>query len=160
MSIEKKSKGDQLLFNSASTETEMTSENCLISIAQLIHTVYQKHYMGIWIFPIISPNIQYILPDFVIFSRQLNASRNRWEEWEKKWKKKPTKMETSTGLRKKESGVQFPVQHTGIIFNYNNHRFVPIICYLEMFHKFILLACTFFLTLNFKIFNMSWTCFL
>lgn len=61
----------------------------------------------------------------------------------KRSEKNLTKMETSTGLRKKESGVQFPVQHTGIILNYSNHRLVPIISCLEMFHKFILLACTF-----------------
>lgn len=50
------------------------------------------------------------------------------------------------GLRKSEYRVQFPVQHTGTILNYSNHRLVPIISYLEMFHNFILVACTFFLT--------------
>lgn len=49
------------------------------------------------------------------------------------------------GKRKRESRVQFPVQHTGTILNYSNHKLGPIISYLEMLHNFIPLAFTFFL---------------
>lgn len=54
-------------------------------------------------------------------------------------------METSMGKRKRESRVQFPVQHTGTILNYSNHKLGPIISFLETLHNFIPLAFTFLL---------------